>query len=233
MVLVFRGRQESQRLPLKAELLQERRSEMATELKPGTPAGLDEARAQKLRQAGIDTVEKLAEIDADAVANQTGLSADDLRQLKTEAAVRAPSVPRRRSITTTHVMLVLIAIAVIAVFYGRWAAGRNATRLMEAQHKLTAAVARSATVALEHINAAAANVAGGNWGVAQTELNKAGEEITFLETIAPSDVSGNVRDARSSLSGAQDAVGSRDAAAAQRIDDLKAAVSKLSGAKAG
>jgi len=206
---------------------------MAAALNPDTIAGLNENQSQALRQAGVDTVEKLAMIDLEAMAGRTGLGVEELRNLKAQAAAIAQRSPRtrpvRRSLTIAWVMLALVAIAVIAVLYAIWARAGAQALVAEQEQKLRAATARVASVAQGHVDAAASEVANRNWGEAQKELNQAGEEITFLEQIAPRAFRGPVEEARSRLGRAQEAVGRQDSSAAQRINDLKQAISDLSG----
>jgi len=139
-----------------------------------------------------------------------------------------PVRPVRHSMTIAWVMLALVAIAVISVFYAVRSRGGAQARVAEQAQKLQAAVNRIASTAQGHVSAAASDVAGSNWGKAQDDLNQAGEEITSLEQIAPRSLRGAVEEARSRLGRAQEAVGRQDESAAQRIDDLKQAVSGLS-----
>jgi hypothetical protein len=210
---------------------------MSTELKPGALAGLEQRHAEALRQAGVDTVEKLAEMEPETTASRTGLSADDLRRFKARAmALTHPAPPPaapRRSLTTAWVMLALVIITVIAVLYaGRVRAGARA-QLAEQEQKLAVATARTAEVAQQHVNAAASNLARGNWGLAQQNLDEAGREVTFLEEIAPRGFAGAVRDIRSSLGRAQDTVSAKDRAAPERVGDLNDALAEVAAAKGG
>jgi type II secretory pathway pseudopilin PulG len=197
--------------------------------------GIDERQAQALKQAGIDTIGKLAAMDPDAIAKRTGLSADDLHGFKTQAvamvarAVGARPV-RRRSMTLAWVMLALIVIAVVAILYAVKAPQGARARLAAAEQKLATASAWVASDAVGHISAAGSDVTASNWGQAQNDLNEAGKDITLLEQIAPSQFSGDVADARSALGRAQEAVGARDEAASQRIDEIRKALSRLTGA---
>ena len=209
---------------------------MAAELKSGVVAGLDDRQAQALRQAGIDTLEKLAEADPEALARKTGLSADDLRRFKTQAAAliqRAPARAPRRSMARAYTMLALIVIAVIAILYARHVRSSTHAQLADQEQKLVLATARTATIALAHVDAAARNAAAANWSVGQDELTQVVEEINFLEQIAPRSLEGSVRRARSQLGDAQNAVGKRDQSATDRIKDLRATMSELAKAKAG
>ncbi|HUT74558.1 MAG TPA: hypothetical protein VM221_06960 [Armatimonadota bacterium] len=212
---------------------------MSTELKPGALAGLEERHAEALRQAGVDTVEKLAEMEPETTASRTGLSADDLRRFKAQATALthpapapAPAAPRR-SLTTAWVMLALVIITVIAVLYaGRVRAGARA-QLADQEQKLAVATARTAEIAQAHVNAAASNLARGNWGLAQQNLDEAGREVTFLEEIAPRRFAGTMRQVRSSLGRAQDTVSAKDRAAPERVGDLNDALAEVAAAKGG
>jgi hypothetical protein len=205
---------------------------MAASRKPDIIAGLNESQAQVLRQAGVDTVEKLAAIDPEALAGRTGLGVEELRSLKAQAAAAQRCVaarPVRRSMTIAWVMLALVVIAVIAVLYAIRARAGAQALVAEQEQKLRAATARVASIAQGRVDAAASEVANHNWGEAQRDLNQAGEEITFLERIAPRALRRGVEEARSRLGRAQEAVGRQDSSAAQRINDLKQAISNLSG----
>lgn len=209
---------------------------MATALDPNTVSGLDQRQADALKKAGVDTVEKLAAIDPEALAQQTGLGAEDLRKLKTRAAAAmtqraARARPARRSMTVAWVMLALIVIAAIAVLYAiRVRAGAQAAVAKERQ-QLAVASAHVASIAQRHVDDAASNVGASNWGVAQNDLGGAGSEITVLEQIAPPDLVDRVRSARSQLGAAQNAVGAQDQSALQRIDELKQTLAKVAGAR--
>jgi len=200
-------------------------------LNPGVVPGLDERQAQALKQAGVDTIEKLAVIDPDAVAKQTGLSADDLRRLKEQAhAAALRSVrPRRRSrsMTIAWVMLALIVIAAVSVLYAIRTRQGVGARLAQEEQKLAIASARVASDALGHVNAALSDVTAQNWGQTQNDLNQAGEDITLLEQIAPRSMKRAVQDARAGLGSAQEAVGRQDTAATERIEGLKDTLNQI------
>ena len=209
---------------------------MATALDPNTVSGLDQRQADALKKAGVDTVEKLAGIDPEALAQQTGLGAEDLRKLKTRAAAAmtqraARARPARRSMTVAWVMLALVVIAVLAVVDAARMRGFWRVDYAQQEGKLVAATGRTAAAALKQIEAAASEVSRSNWGAAQKHLNQAGEEITFLEQIAPPRLMGQVQEARSALGRAQEAVGSQDQSAAERIDEVNQTLAKLAGAR--
>jgi len=207
---------------------------MATELKAGV-LGLDERQVDALRRAGVDTAQKLAQADAEALARRTGLAADDVRAWKSPAAQMAgesQSAPvRRRSLAVVYVILALIVITAVAVLYAVYAPAGLRTRVAQQEQKLAMAAQNSASVAAGYVDAAARDVGSANWGTAQNDLNQAGEQITFMEQIAPERMASAVEQARSRLGQAQEAVGRRDDSAARRITDLRDTLAPLSGSK--
>lgn len=210
---------------------------MAAPLNPGAVAGLDERKIQALGRAGVDTIEKLASLDVDSVASQSNIAVEELRRMKTQAAalVERPPVaatPARRSMTLAWVILALIVIAVIAVVYAGRVRAAAGTQVAEQEQKLVVAVAHVGLAADRRVESAAANIGAGNWGLAQQNLGRAGDEIAALEQIAPRKVAGKVREARSRLSRAQEAVGAKDRAALERINELRETLGGLSGAGA-
>jgi len=207
---------------------------MAAALNANTIPGLDERQAQALRRAGVDTVEKLAAIDPDATASRTGLDVDDLRRLKAQATAvgqRSATVrpARRRSMTVAWIMLALIVIAVGSVLYAIRARAGAQALVAEQEQQLINATAHIASTAEQYVKDAATSVGEDNWGVAQNDLGRAGDEIAVVEQIAPRSLRGKVQEARSRLGRAQEAVGARDTTAIQRIDELKQALTDLSG----
>jgi hypothetical protein len=209
---------------------------MAT-LSPEAIPGLDERQAQALKQAGVDTLEKLAVIDPEAMARQTGLSVNDLRKLKDHAhaaAIKAAR-PRRvsRSMTIAWVMLALILIAVLAVLYAVRVRQGFGGRYAQAERKLEIACSRVASEALGHVGSASTDAASNNWGQAQNDLNQAGEDITFIEQIAPRSLTRAVQNARSALGSAQNAVGSQDTSTTERIDELRNALDQIATRQGG
>jgi hypothetical protein len=209
---------------------------MTTELKAGALPGLDDPQAQALKRAGANTVEKLAEADVEALARHAGLSADVVRRLKAQAAATAQGMERpraRRSPTVVYVILALVVITVIAVWYAVHVRAGAIALVAGQQGKLMVATARAASAAERHGDAAASNVGAGNWGLAQTNLDRVGDELTFIEQIAPRSSTRTVRAARVALGQAQEAVGRQDPAAAKRVDELKNALAELVGVGGG
>lgn len=196
---------------------------MATELRARIVTGLDDRQVQGLRQAGVDTVEKLAGADAEAVAAKAGLSADEVRRLKAAAAAflyHPAAAARRQGPTVAYVMLALVLITVIAIFVAVKAPQAARARAASLEHKLELAAGIPAAAAQKAAKDAAESVAASDWGVAQRNLDKAGAEITTLEDIAPDKFKGMVRDARSQLSRAHEAVAAHDGDSAQRVKEL-------------
>jgi len=208
---------------------------MATPLDAKAVPSLDERQAEALRQAAVDTVEKLAAIDPDAMASRTGLRVEDLRRLKAQAAAsaeaeaKAPPAPRVGAMV--YFVLALILVTIVAIIYARWAPSQARALSAEQEQQLIHATAHVASIAEGYVESAASNIGAGNWGLAQSKLGRAGEEVTVLERIASHHrLGGRVRDVRSQLGRAQEAVGAHDKSALQRIDNLKSSLAELSGA---
>jgi len=145
----------------------------------------------------------------------------------------AEAAPGRRSWAVVWVMLALIIIAALAILYAVRVRSGVGTIRAEQQQKLIIATSYIASEALKDADAAAANIGGGNWGLAQKDLGRLSDKVTLLERIAPGDLMGKVREVRSSVSDAQRSVGSNDRTALQQIDEMKSPLGDLAGQSKG
>ncbi len=152
-------------------------------------------------------------------------------ELKSGAVAGLDERKVRRSRPVAWVVLALILIAVLAVLYAERVRAGMGARLADQEVKLAAAARRIAADGLARADDAASDVGRGNWGLAQTDLNRAGDEITFLEQIAPRSLVRDIREARSRLGPAQEAVGRQDQSSSQRTAELREVFARLARAE--
>jgi hypothetical protein len=141
----------------------------------------------------------------------------------------AESAPRGRSLAVLWVILALIIIAALAILYAARVRSGVGTIRAEQHQKLLVASAYVAAQGIKDLDAAASNIAAGNYGLAQKDLGSLSDKVALLERIAPSDLIGKVRQVRSSLSTAQRLVGANDRSALEQIDEMKLPLSALAG----
>jgi hypothetical protein len=193
--------------------------------------GIEPAAEEALARAGVSSLDDFSAADPDALATNSGIPVDRIRDWQRRAR-RAGGRARRNPLLTGW-LIALIGLA-IAVLLGWAMMSIGARRIAvakemkaQAQDRLYVAVEFSAEQAVGKLQDARRDLRRQNWGSAQGALSEVEDCVTFMEQVAPEDRVKQVRQVRERIGELQSAVGEQSEDAMDRLDALEAALDEL------